>query len=87
MCSNNNKGSKELKHEYIDLKGFTKQQALLILEKQLKQTQAALNSGEIKPNEKQIHVFVIIAHRGNHSEGGVGVLKEAVKEYLQREYP
>ena len=57
-------------HNCIDLIGYSAREALDITERRLKETQRALDSGEITPNfgNGQDHVFKIIAHAGKHSK-------------------
>lgn len=44
-----------------------------------------LVSGKIVPNTENgiDHIYKVIAHRGNHSRNGEGVLKFAIKKWLE----
>ncbi len=78
--------SEETIHNFIDLIGYTKREALDITIRRLAITQESLDNGEIRPNlgNGRDHIFKIIAHKGKHSKKG-GVLKFAIKEYLEYE--
>ena len=41
-----------------------------------------LECGKLKANEKEAHVFTVIAHKGKHSLNGQPKLKHAVYDYL-----
>ena len=70
-------------HNCIDLIGYSAREALDITERRLKETQRALDSGEITPNfgNGQDHVFKIIAHAGKHSKQGA-VLKYKIQSLV-----
>ena len=68
-------------HNFIDLIGYTKKEALEITQRRMRITQEELASGRIKPNLGTDHVYKIIAHKGKHSQRG-GVLKFAIQSWL-----
>jgi hypothetical protein len=70
-------------HNCIDLIGYSGREALEITERRLKETQRALDSGEITPNigNGQDHVFKIIAHAGKHSKNRA-VLKYKIQSFV-----
>lgn len=77
--------SPETIHQFIDLIGFTKEEAVEITQRRIQITQKALATGECKPNtgNNEDHIYKVIAHRGKHSANGQGVLKFAMKEWLE----
>lgn len=60
-------------HATIDLHGFTREEALIVLK-------TALTRAKGKNR-----TLLVITGKGNNSEGGRGVIREAVLEYLARE--
>jgi hypothetical protein len=70
-------------HNCIDLIGYSGREAVDITERRVKETQRALDQGEIKPNIGNgiDHVFKIIAHAGKHSKQGA-VLKYKIQSLI-----
>jgi len=71
-------------HNFIDLIGFRKDEAIEITQRRINLTQQALTDKEIEPNTGNgvDHIYKIIAHRGLHSKEGKAVLKFAIQEWL-----
>ena len=63
--------------------GYTGREAIEITERRIKETQKALDRGEIPPNfgNGSDHIFKIIAHAGKHSKNG-GVLKFKIQSFI-----
>ena len=58
--------------------------AVNITQARLVEIKKALQSRKIKPNHTENdHIFKIVAHKGNGSAGGIGVLKYAIEDLLK----
>lgn len=74
-------------HNFIDLIGYYKNEALEITDRRIAETQKCLDRGEIHANmgNGRDHIYKVIAHKGKHSSKRGPVLKFAVKDYLERQ--
>jgi len=77
--------SEDVIHDFIDLIGYNKKEAIELTERRISITQSGLNDGTVRPNTGNgaDHVYKVIAHAGKHSLGRKGVLKCAIKDYLE----
>lgn len=74
----------ETYYDSIDLFGQQQTSAWNTTRERLIEIRKALADRKIKPNCTETdHIFKVIAHRGNGSRGGVGVLKFAIDELLK----
>lgn len=76
-------------HNFIDLIGYNKREAVEITERRIRITQQALTDQEIAPNlgDNINHIYKIIAHKGKHSKEGGGILKHQIRALLEdKEY-
>ena len=73
-------------HQFIDLIGYSQREAVNLTDTRIQMTQQALRDGSCKPNigNGLDHVYKVIAHAGKHSQGGRGVLKHAIQQYLEQ---
>ena len=70
-------------HNQIDIIGQHRDQARPVVHQRLKETEKALQRGEIKPNcSCNDHIIKVIAHAGNKSKEQDGVLKHEVYHFL-----
>ena len=68
----------------IDLFGQRQMNAVNITQTRLLEIKKALQERKIKPNHTENdHIFKVIAHKGNGSKGGIGVLKFAIEDLLK----
>jgi hypothetical protein len=77
--------SEDVIHKFIDLIGYSRREALELTERRIRITQDGLSEGIVRPNTGNgvDHVYKVIAHAGKHSQGQRGVLKYAIKDYLE----
>ena len=71
-------------HNFIDLIGYNKREAVELTERRITLTKKALENEEIKPNlDENNHIYKIIAHKGKHSKEGGGILKHQINAFLE----
>jgi hypothetical protein len=72
-------------YEFLDLKGYWVAEAVNKCREMLVIVEKALNEEDCEPNQGNgvDHVYKIVGHKGNHTQGGIGKIKGAIDQMLK----